>query len=108
MTWTFLVLGLAAVGVLGDSLIKIASRQENIVFNGWFVLGALTFALTAFGWVYAMKHMKLAEVGVIYSLGTVIMLAVIGSCCFGEKLNWQEWFGIALAIAAIILLRRVI
>jgi small multidrug resistance pump len=51
-----------------------------------------------------MKHMKLATLGVVYSVSTVLLLAFVGVIFFQESLNAYEISGIVLAIAALILL----
>jgi multidrug transporter EmrE-like cation transporter len=95
---------LSLIGVTGDSFLKIASQSESIVKNQWFLFGLFTLASTAFGWVYIIKYLKLATVGVIYSVCTVVFLALVGSVFFQETLNPYEIIGILLAIASLVLL----
>lgn len=52
--------------------------------------GFLIYGLCAFGWLYAMRHMKLAMLGVVYSLATVLPLAVLGLLVFGEPSKIYE------------------
>ena len=80
-------ISIAVVTVIGDWLIKIASQQERTLANPWFFGGALVYAACAFVWVYAMQYMKLATLGVVSSLGTIVLLTVLGSLTFGETLN---------------------
>ena len=51
-----------------------------------------------------MKHMKLATLGVVYSVSTVLLLAFVGVIFFQESLNPYEIGGIVLAVASLILL----
>lgn len=95
---------IAAVTVLGDWLIKIASQQERTLANPWFVSGVVVYAACAFVWVYAMQHMKLATLGVVSSLGTIVLLTALGSCAFGETLNRHEIAGLMFAGMAVVLL----
>lgn len=99
-----LSVGVAVVTVLGDWLIKIASQQERTLANPWFASGVVVYAACAFVWVYAMQHMKLATLGVVSSLGTIVLLTVLGSCAFGETLNRHEIAGLLFAGMAVILL----
>lgn len=99
-----LMVGIAMVTVLGDWLLKLASQQERTLANPWFVGGLMVYAACAFGWVYAMQHMKLATLGVIYSLATVVMLTVLGVFVFGETLNRHEVAGLLFAGMAVFLL----
>jgi drug/metabolite transporter (DMT)-like permease len=64
------------------------------------------YASTAFAWVFVMRHLKLATIGVIYSVSMVLLLAGMGVLFFGERLGRSEVAGIALAVAALLLLAR--
>ena len=99
-----LSIAIAVVTVLGDWLIKIASEQQRTVANLWFVAGVVVYAACAFVWVYAMQHMKLATLGVVSSLGTIVLLTVLGAVAFGETLNRHEIAGLLFAGMAVILL----
>ncbi len=100
------MIGIAALSVLGDYFLKLASQQSSAIFNCWFLLGLVLYASCAFGWVFAMRHMKLAMLGVVFSLATVLWLAGLGVIVFGESLNRYETAGIGLALLSILLLAR--
>ena len=76
------------------------------MLNRWFVAGCIMYVLSTFGWVYALRHIKLASIGVIYSLSIVILLAALGVFVFGETLNRREVVGFGFAVVAIVLLGR--
>jgi drug/metabolite transporter (DMT)-like permease len=99
-------IGLSIITVLGDSFVKSASLQSQ--FSGWklLVAGALIYGLTAFGWFFVMRDLKLATAGVLYSLSTVIFLTIVSLVYFKEDINAMETAGIALAIISLILLAR--
>lgn len=99
-----LSIAVATVTVLGDWLIKVASQQERTVANPWFAAGVVVYAACAFVWVYAMQHMKLATLGVVSSIGTIVLLTLVGSLAFGETLNRHEIAGLLFAGMAVILL----
>jgi drug/metabolite transporter (DMT)-like permease len=98
--------GFSAVGVLGDYLLKRASARPAPLRSAWFYAGFAVYASTAFGWVYVLRHLKLATVGVVYSISMILLLAGVGVVAFREPLNAPEVVGLALAIAALILLMR--
>lgn len=100
------VLGLALLGVLADVAIKSASQSPRPLLSQWFFVGATGYALTALGWVYVLRHLKLAAVGGIYCIATMLLLALAGALFFRETLRTSELAGIVLAIASIWLLRR--
>jgi drug/metabolite transporter (DMT)-like permease len=99
-------IGFSAVGVLGDYLLKLASSRSEPLRSGWFYLGFAVYASTAFGWVYVMRHLKLATIGVVYSVSMILLLTAIGAIAFRESLNAYEITGIGLAIVSLVLLMR--
>jgi small multidrug resistance pump len=105
--WAILIaILMSIVGVIGDSFLKRASSLERPLMSNWFLAGLATFSLTAFGWVYAMRHLKLATIGVLYSVSTVLSLIFIGTVFFEESLDRYEILGIGLAIVSLVLLGR--
>ena len=101
-----ITIGFSVVGVLGDYLLKLASDQKNPLRSGWFYIGFAVYASTAFGWVYVMRHLKLATIGVVYSVSMILLLTGLGSIVFREPLKAQEIAGLILAIASLVLLMR--
>jgi small multidrug resistance pump len=94
------------VGVLGDYFLKLASERDQPLRSPWFYVGFIVYASTAFGWVFVMRHLKLATMGVVYSISMILLLMSIGVIFFRESLNGYEITGIALAIASLVLLMR--
>jgi drug/metabolite transporter (DMT)-like permease len=94
------------VGVLGDYFLKLASQREHTLRTGWFYVGFSLYASTAFGWVFVMKHLKLATISVLYSVSMVLLLTAIGTLVFREALKPLEVVGIVLALASLVLLVR--
>jgi small multidrug resistance pump len=87
----------SAVGVLGDYFLKLSSARDQPLRTRWFYIGFAVYASTAFGWVFVMRHLKLATISVVYSVSMVL---------FGESLNYYELAGIILAVASLVLLMR--
>jgi len=96
----------SVVGVLGDYFLKLASAYEQPLRTGWFYIGFALYASTAFGWVFVMRHLKLATISVLYSVSMVLLLTAIGVVLFRESLNYGELVGIVLAVASLVLLMR--
>ena len=94
------------VGVLGDYFLKLASQREHSLRTPWFYLGFALYASTAFGWLFVMKHLKLATISVLYSVSMVLLLTAIGTHVFREPLKPLEVVGIVLALASLVLLVR--
>jgi drug/metabolite transporter (DMT)-like permease len=96
----------SVVGVLGDYFLKLASAYDQPLRTGWFYVGFSLYASTAFGWVFVMRHLKLATISVVYSVSMVLLLTAIGVVLFRESLNYYEVAGIVLAVASLVLLMR--
>src|SRR5262249_38667424 len=94
------------IGVLGDYFLKLASERDDSLRTTPFFVGFALYASTAFGWVFVMKHLKLATIGVVYSVSMVLLLTTVGVVFFRESLRWQELLGLAMAIGSLILLVR--
>jgi multidrug transporter EmrE-like cation transporter len=97
---------MSGVGIVGDYFLKRASGEDRPLRSWAFVVGLVLYASTAFAWVYVMRHLKLATIGVIYSVCMILMLTGMGLLFFGESLDRYEAAGIVLAIAALVLLGR--
>ncbi|HEY4232402.1 MAG TPA: hypothetical protein VGM76_03180 [Lacipirellulaceae bacterium] len=94
------------IGVLGDYFLKLASEQPSSLRSPWFYVGFAFYASTAFGWVFVMKHLKLATIGVVYSVAMILLLTSVGIVFFRESLNYYEIAGLVMAIASLFLLMR--
>ena len=99
------VLALSVLGVGGDWCLKVASTKPT-VDPPWFAGGVLAYTLSAFGWVYVLRRLKLATVGVYYCISTVLLLTLLGAVVYRETLRGPEIAGILAAIAALVLLGR--
>lgn len=100
------VVAFSALGVVGDYFLKIASSQDVALKSSAFYVGFAIYASTAFGWVYVMRHLKLATIGVVYSVSMILLLTAIGLFRFKESLSGYEVAGIAMAVASLVLLIR--
>ena len=96
----------SVVGVVGDYLLKLASTRPNPLRSGWFLLGFAVYASTAFGWVYVMRHLKLATIGAVYSVSMILLMTAIGAAFFRETPRPQEIAGLAMAVGSLVLLMR--
>lgn len=99
-------IGFSCLGVLGDYFLKLASDNSTPLKSKWFFLGFTLYASTAFGWVFVMQHLKLATIGVVYSISMILLLTSIGVVFFHERLNAFEIAGILMAILSLVLLVR--
>jgi hypothetical protein len=57
---------------------------------GSFLAGRVLYGSTAFAWVFVMRHLELATIGVIYSVSMVLLLAGMGILFFEDSLSRTE------------------
>ena len=106
-TWAaLLAVAMSCFGIIGDYFLKRASGTDNPLLNRWFIVGLTLYSSTAFAWVFVMRHLKLATIGVIYSVCMILLLTGMGVFLFDESLNRYEVLGIFMAIGSILLLSR--
>jgi small multidrug resistance pump len=96
----------SVIGVIGDYFLKLASESDETFKTRWFYIGFVLYAATAFGWVFVMKHLKLATISVLYSVSMILLLTAVGVGAFRESLSPYEIAGLAMAVAALVLLVR--
>jgi small multidrug resistance pump len=89
-----------------DYCLKRASMVPSPAASPLFYVGLIMYGSTAFGWVFVMRHLQFATLGVVYASTMVVLMAGIGVLVLGETLKWQETLGIVMAIASIVLLAR--
>ncbi len=97
---------LAGVGVLADYFIKLSGSGVKYINYPQFLIGLVLYTLTAFGWFYVMKHIKLSTIGIFYSVSTLMLLAIVGVFFFKEQLSIYEVVGILFGVISIIILAR--
>jgi small multidrug resistance pump len=98
--------GFSIVGAVGDYFLKQASEQASSLKSPAFYIGFALYASTAFGWVFVMKHLKLAQISVVYSISMVLLLTGIGLVFYRETLKPAEIAGLVMAVGSLILLVR--
>lgn len=106
MNPVWVIVGAVVLGVTGDYFLKVASGKERALATLEFGIGAGLYILSAAGFLFAMRHMSLASIGVWYALGTVLLLAGLGIFVFKEGITGREIAGIVLAFASMGLLSR--
>lgn len=103
---TFVIaISLSGITVLSDYFIKKASL-ENAVWNKWLLLGGIIYALTALGWFFVMKNLKLSTIGVIYGVSCITLLTIVSVFIFNEKISPMEIIGILLGMSSIAILYK--
>jgi drug/metabolite transporter (DMT)-like permease len=106
-SWAVVVtIGFSIVGVIGDYFLKLASKEQQVFQSIWFYVGFVIYASTAIGWVFVMKHLKLATIGVVYSVSMILLLTALGVVIFRESLSYYEIAGLLMAIGSLVLLIR--
>jgi multidrug transporter EmrE-like cation transporter len=85
-----------------------ASLRRSPCTSFWFACGCALLLALAVVWVQVVQQMKLATAGLIYGVSSTLLLVVVGALCFRERLSASEITGVAMAMGAMVLLRRVV
>lgn len=96
----------ALLVILGDYWLKVAADADYTMWSRPVAFGLVLYAVSAIFWFMALKHVTLAQAGVVYSMLTLLALCAIGAMAFGEKLYLREYAGIACALLAMVLMFR--
>ena len=70
-------IGICLFSATADYFLKRASEQSSPLLTIWFALGFGMYACTAFGWVFVMRRLQFATLGVVYASTMVILMAAI-------------------------------
>ncbi len=91
---------LVVVTILGDYYLKLGSVKAELL-NFEVAVGMTLFALTGLGWAWVMRHKSLDQVAVLYSGGSLILLACLGWFIFNEPITTKKLVGVCFAAIAI-------
>ncbi len=84
--------GLALVFAMG------LGKDIHRTFGLWTFLRALAEVVSVSAFIFALAHAPIADVTAIYQIAPLIVL-VVASFLFGEKVGWARWLLIALGFA---------
>jgi drug/metabolite transporter (DMT)-like permease len=101
-----LTVAFSVMGACADYLLKTASTLPRPFLSRWFLAGLALYAITAFAWTHVMAYLKLATISIVYSISLIVLLTLLGLFVFHERLRPNEWAGLILAVASLILLTR--
>ncbi len=91
---------LVVVTILGDYYLKLGSAKAELL-NFEVTVGMMLFALTGLGWAWVMRYKSLDQVAVLYSGGSLILLACLGWFIFSEPMTARKLIGVCFAVIAI-------
>lgn len=96
-----ILIAVVLVTAAGDMTLKLASSREYPFRSYEIYAGIAMYAMPAVGWMHLMRSNSLAQIGVMYSCATIIILAIIGRLCFGEQISTKQMAGLVAAIFSI-------
>ena len=97
---------LCIIGVAADYYLKLAGSGPGFIILKPFLLGTILYASTAFGWFMIMKYATLVQIGVLYGVSIILLVAALGVFKFNEQLSVNEIVGISLAVIGVMLTAR--
>lgn len=102
-SWLILA-AITAFTVIGDYFIKMSSISAHGMVSAYFPLGLIFYGSTGIGWFFMMRSHSLAQIGVLYSAATLLLLAGLGVLVFKESFGLRDGIGIALALASVVVM----
>lgn len=99
---TMVVICVVLITAVADYLLKVASITDSPSWMLTFIFGCALYAITAIGWFILMKSHSLAEIGIIYSAATIIILTVMGYLLFGETISNRTIAAVGAAVTSVI------
>lgn len=101
MNQIVIITSITAATIIGDYVLKLASDKEYFLSPQLFA-GLILYALPAFGWMHLMKTQSLAQIGIIYSTGTILALFLMSLLVFRETLSVRDFVAGFFALCAIL------
>lgn len=98
----FLVVLFTGILLGGDYLIKAATISPEPIRLLFYAV--LLYGVSVFGWYYILLDQKIAVIGMLFAMLSLIGTTLIGIFGFGEKLEIKEIIGLILAMISIVLL----
>ncbi|MDD5033047.1 MAG: hypothetical protein PHC85_02960 [Candidatus Pacebacteria bacterium] len=95
---------LTASTVLGDILLKKATLSQKPASSILIIAAALIWGVSAYGWFWILKKMEFLDAGVIFSMGALVLGALVSVFIFKEHLAFAEIIGLILAVISIFLM----
>lgn len=86
----------------GDYFIKKAT--QSLRPEMWLYFTAVLWVSSIYGWYYIVKDERIAIVGALFSVLSLIGTVLIGIIGFNEHLSYKEWIGFGLGMIAVLLL----
>jgi drug/metabolite transporter (DMT)-like permease len=100
--WLWFVL-MHVVELVGDVALKRAGETTPL-HAGWMVLGTVTYASTALGWLLLLRGKTLASFGVLSPVTSAVVCALYSVIILGERLSPREVTGVVLGLLVCVLL----
>lgn len=98
----FLTIFLTGVLLAGDYCIKWSVGSSHKV--AFLVMAGFLWCSSIYGWYITVKDERIAIVGALFSVLSLVGTILIGIIGFNEHLTLKEWVGFSLGIVAVILL----
>jgi uncharacterized membrane protein len=106
-TTIIIIIGSQVLFTLGDLLAR--SRMQTHGFtvstfiSWWFLAYILLRTFATFGQLYIFTQLELGKTMALFSASSLILVNILGFFVLGEKLSLPVYFGIMLAVAAILI-----
>lgn len=96
------VVFLTGMLLAGDCFIKAATTKTNPL--NFLIIAAILWVSSIYGWYWIAKTERLAIVGALFSVLSLVGIVLLGISIFHETMSTKEWVGVGLGVVATLLL----
>lgn len=89
----------------GLSFAAIAADPWRVLFNGWFLVGLVLYAVSVVNWLVVLDRLAFSVAYPLMSIGYILTLA-LGVMLFKEPLSLTRVLGVVVIIGGVILITR--
>lgn len=102
-----IILGSQLLFTIGDLLARQRLSTQGFKLGTflslWFLVYMILRTVATFGQLYVFSSMELGRTMALFSASSLILVNVLGYFLLGEKLSLPVYFGITLAVLAILI-----
>lgn len=106
-TTIIIIIGSQLLFTLGDLLARNKMQTHGFTvstfISWWFLTYIMLRSIATFGQLYIFTQLELGKTMALFSASSLILVNILGFFVLGEKLSLPVYFGIMLAVAAILI-----
>lgn len=107
MNTTLIIIGSQLLFTLGDLLARNRMQAHGFTvstfISWWFLVYIMLRTFATFGQLYIFTQLELGKTMALFGATSLVLVNILGFFILGEKLSLPVYFGIMLAVVAILI-----